>query len=192
MIDLHVTAAELEAGLDRILESPKDEGRLERIVCRPAVDERVDLAEGRLDVVVGLVGDTWPVRASSSMPNGSAHPEKQITLMNARAIALIADGEHRWSLAGDQLFVDLDLSIDNLPPGTELHVGEAILVVTAPPHTGCKKFAARFGLDALKFVSSPEGRRLNLRGIHAKVLRSGLVRAGDHILVLRQQLFGSA
>lgn len=181
MIELHVTTAELEAGLDFIRRSPKDGGTLELIVRRPDVDRREVVEEAEIDLRSGLVGDSWPKRASSRTPDGSPHPEKQITLMNSRAADVIASGVHRWPLAGDQLFVDLDLGVENLPPGTELVVGSAILVVTAPPHTGCSKFAARFGSDALKFVNSPEGRRLNLRGINARVIRSGRIRKGDTV-----------
>ena len=181
MIELHVTAEELEAGLDYIRRSPKDAGTIELIVRRPDVDRREVIDEGTLDPAAGLVGDSWKKRASSRTPDGSPHPDRQITLMNSRAADVIASGVHRWPLAGDQLFVDLDLGYENLPPGTELCVGSAILVVTAPPHTGCSKFAARFGTDALKFVNSPEGRRLNLRGINAKVIRSGYIRKGDSV-----------
>ena len=185
MIELHVTAEELEAGLDYIRRSPKDAGILELIVRRPDIDRREVLDEGTVDPVVGLVGDSWTKRASSRTHDGSPHPDRQITIMNSRAADVIASGVHRWPLAGDQLFVDLDLGIDNLPPGTELHIGDAVLVVTDPPHTGCSKFAARFGTEALKFVNSTEGRRLNLRGIHAKVIRPGLIIKGDTVRVHR-------
>jgi MOSC domain-containing protein YiiM len=103
----------------------------------------------------------------------------QLNVINARAIALLEPDRSRWPMAGDQLFVDMDLSYENLPPGSRLELGSAVIEVTAQPHTGCKKFAARFGLDAQRFVSSPEGRRLNLRGINAKVVRPGVVRVGD-------------
>lgn len=171
--------AELEAALDDIRRSPKDEGILELIVRRPAVDEREVLEEGELDLVEGLVGDTWRTRGSGSTPDGSAHPDMQLTLMNARIIALLAQDKERWSLAGDQLFVDMDLSGENLAPGTRLAIGSAIVEVTDKPHTGCQKFTARFGLDAMKFVNSPVGRSLNLRGINAKVVQPGTMRAGD-------------
>jgi hypothetical protein len=176
----HLTLAELEEGLDEIRHSPADRGVLRMIVRRPCDNEREVLAEGQLDLVEGLVGDDWSKIGSSMTPDGSPHPEMQITIMNARAIALLAGSEERWSLAGDQLFVDLDLSGDNLPPGTHLLVGEtAVLEVTAMPHTGCKQFAERYGTDATKFVNSPEGKRLHLRGINAKVISSGTIRTGD-------------
>lgn len=175
----HATLEELEAGLDDIRGSPKDEGRLASIVRRPQAGEREALEEGTLDLAEGLVGDNWKVRGSSKTPDGSAHPEKQLTLMNARAIALIAKERARWQLAGDQLFVDLDLSAENLPVGTQLSLGSAVIEVSEPPHTGCKKFLERFGLDATKFLSSPEGRRLKLRGINARVIQPGVVRVGD-------------
>jgi hypothetical protein len=170
---------ELEAGLDDIRRSPKDEGALELIVRRPSVGERESLAEGELDVAQGLVGDTWSTRGSRRSKDGLAHPEMQINIMNARVIALVAQARERWHLAGDQLFVDLDLSVENLPPGTRLAVGSAVLEVTPEPHTGCEKFVSRFGVDAMKFVNSPLGRQLNLRGINAKVVQPGVIRVRD-------------
>jgi MOSC domain-containing protein YiiM len=177
----HLTLDELEAGLDRIREAPAHEGVLEMIVRRPRVDEREVLTAGELDVTEGLVGDSWRTRASSRTPDRSAHPDMQINIMSARVIALVAKDRERWPLAGDQLFVDLDLSAHNLPPGTRLGIGEAVLEVTPLPHTGCAKFMARFGIDAVKFVNSPEGKELRLRGLNARVVQSGSIRAGDPV-----------
>jgi hypothetical protein len=175
----HLTMAELEAGLDTIRQSPKDDGVIALIVRRPKVDAREVLEKGELDMVEGLVGDTWKVRGSSRTPDGSAHPDMQLNVMNARVIALLAREKDRWPLAGDQLFIDMDVSSENLPPGTRLALGSAVIEVTDQPHTGCKKFAARFGLDAMKFVNSPVGRQLQLRGVNAKVMRPGVIRVGD-------------
>jgi hypothetical protein len=165
----HVPVEILEAGLEDIKQSPKTAGALRLIVCRPRVESRETLHEGRLDEVTGLAGDSWLQRGSSKTADGSANPEMQITLMNARAIALVAGSLERWPLAGDQLFVDLDLSNTNRPAGSQLRVGEAIIEITAPPHTGCAKFKERFGPAALAFVNSPVGRELNLRGVHARI-----------------------
>ena len=175
----HLTTAELEAGLEEIRRSPRDGGPLELIVRRPRAGEREVLAEGELHPSEGLVGDSWKERGSSRTADGSAHPEMQLNVMNARAIALLAQGRERWPLAGDQLYLDLDLSGENLPPGTRLALGEAVIEVTAQPHTGCKKFVARFGLEAMKFINSEVGRALNLRGINARVVRPGVIRVGD-------------
>ena len=172
---------ELEAGLDEIRRSPSDVGYLHLIVRRPNIGEREVLEAGELDCAAGLLGDSWGSRPSSSTPDGSPHPEKQLNVMNSRVIALIAANRERWPLAGDQLFVDLDLSAANLPPGTRLALGSAVIEVTAPPHTGCQKFVARFGLDAMKFVNSPIGRELNLRGINAEVVQPGRIRVGDAV-----------
>jgi hypothetical protein len=177
----YVETPALEAGLDDIRGAPHDGGLIELIVRRPAEDEREVLTAATLDPVVGLVGDLWPTRGSSRTPDGSAHPGMQLTLMNARAAALIAGDRDRWPLAGDQLYVDLDLSGENLPAGTRLSIGTATVEVTDQPHTGCAKFAARFGRDALKFVNSPDGRALNLRGINTSIVESGVVRVGDAI-----------
>lgn len=175
----HLTMAELEAGLADIRRSPSDAGVLELIVRRPQIEEREVLAEAELDLVNGLVGDCWSTRGSTRTTDGSANLEMQINIMNSRVIALVAQDKERWPLAGDQLYLDLDLSGDNLPPGTRLTVGSAVLEITAPPHTGCHKFVSRFGLDAMKFVNSPLGQQLHLRGINAKVVQSGLIRIGD-------------
>lgn len=178
----HFPLAVLEAGLDDIRRSPAERGRIERIVRRPAAEEREVLEEATLDTAEGMVGDNWRTRGSRATEDGSAHPEMQLTLMNARAAALIAGHPDRWKLAGDQLYVDLDLSCDNLPPGTRLAVGSATIEVTEQPHRGCGKFSTRFGTDALRFVNSAVGRELNLRGVNARVIAGGVVRLGDVIV----------
>lgn len=175
----HLTNEELEAGLEEIRQSPREDGVLVMIVCRPQDDERLVLDEGNLDLVEGLLGDNWKARGSKRTADGSAHPDMQLTIMNARAIALLAAEKERWPMAGDQLYIDMDLSAENLPPGSQLAIGSAVLEITAQPHTGCKKFAARFGVEAMKFVNSPEGKRLHLRGINARVLQPGTIRVGD-------------
>ncbi len=175
----HLTLAELEAGMDDIRRSPQDAGVLAMIVRRPKLDEREVLDEGTLTAAEGLVGDAWRHLGSSRTADGSAHPDMQLTLMNMRAIALLAQSKERWPLAGDQLYVDLDLSNANLPPGTMLSVGTALIQVTDQPHTGCAQFLQRFGVDGLKFVNSPAGKELHLRGIYTRVVQQGVVRVGD-------------
>lgn len=187
LIPKHLTAEELEAGLEEIRRAPRDEGVLELIVRRPGVNDREVLPEGELDLDQGLVGDSWKRRRSSSTPDGSPNPLMQLNIMNARVIALVAQDRDRWQLAGDQLFLDLDLSADNLPAGTRLSLGSAVIEVTPPPHLGCQKFVARFGLDAMKFVNSPLGKQLHLRGINARVVQAGVVRVGDLARKLRTE-----
>lgn len=177
----HLTRAELEAGLEKALQSPKGEGVLELIVRRPAVNQREVLEIGELDLTAGLVGDTWSIRGSSRTDDGTAHPDMQLNIINSRVIDLIAQSRTRWPLAGDQLYVDLDISDANLPPATRLAIGSAVVEVTPQPHTGCAKFVERFGVDAMKFVNSPEGRGLRLRGLNAKVVQPGTIRAGDRV-----------
>ena len=176
-----LNADELEAGLSEVLASPKDDGEVKMIVRRPNVDRREVLDAGDLDVTEGLVGDNWRSRGSRQTNDGSAHPEMQLNLMNSRVVALVAQSEDRWALAGDQFFVDLDLGKENLPAGTRLAMGSAIVEVTAVPHLGCRKFVARFGLEATKFVNSRRGKKLCLRGINARVIEPGRVVTGDRI-----------
>jgi hypothetical protein len=173
-----LTMEELEAALDHLRQTPKDDGVLQLIVRRPQVDEREVLDEAQLDPVLGLIGDDWHVRGSRRTPDGSAHPEMQINIMNSRVTALVAQDKDRWPLAGDQLYIDMDLSKENLPAGSRIAVGSAVLEVSAFPHTGCHKFVARFGLDAMKFVNSEVGKQLCLRGINAKVVQGGVVKVG--------------
>ena len=175
----HLTMEQLEAGLDAIRKSPPDHGVVKMIVRRPQSGAREVLDECQLDTVEGLVGDDWKARGSVQTPDGKAHPDMQLTIMNSRAIALIAQQKDRWPLAGDQVYIDMDLSSANLPPGTQIKLGSAVIEISAQPHTGCKKFVARYGLDAMKFVNSKIGRQLNLRGVNAKVIQSGMLRVGD-------------
>src|SRR5229473_7213015 len=166
LIARHLTTAELEAGLDEIRRAPRDEGALELIVRRPDVDEREVLDAGELSLQLGLVGDSWITRGSSRTPDGSPYPDMQLNIMNSRVTALVAQEKHRWQLAGDQLYLDMDLSEENTPAGTRLSLGSAVIEVTPPPHLGCQKFVARFGREAMKFVNSTLGKQLHLRGVN--------------------------
>ncbi|HUQ70011.1 MAG TPA: hypothetical protein VM165_10835 [Planctomycetaceae bacterium] len=168
----HLTTAELEAGLDVIRQSPSETGTLDLIVRRPATDLREMLERGELDLARGLIGDIW-----NAQPNPNL--DSQINIMNARVVALISPDPDRRPLAGDQLYLDFDLSVRNLPAGTRLAIGDAVVEVTPEPHTGCVKFTQRFGLDAMRFVNSPVGKELRLRGLNAKVVQPGTIQAGD-------------
>lgn len=172
---------ELEAGLEEIRRSPADDGIVRLIVRRPSPGEREPMETAQLDIADGLVGDGWRARGSRRTADGSADPEAQVTLMNARVAALLAGPPDAWPPAGDQLYVDLDLAESNLPAGTRLAVGDAVLEVSAVPHTGCALFGSRFGTDALRFVNTPQGRALRLRGLNARVVRGGAIRRGDRI-----------
>jgi hypothetical protein len=178
----HFDLATLEGGLDHVRDSPKDAGRVELICRRPQTEQREVIDEAVLDADQGLAGDNWLTRGSKATADGSAHPDMQLTLMNVRSATLIAGAPERRQLAGDQFFVDLDLSVENLPPGSRLKLGDATIEITEIPHRGCGKFSARFGVDALKFVNSEVGRELNLRGVNAKIIAGGVVRRGDAIV----------
>lgn len=169
----HRTAEELEAGLDHVRGSPADDGPVVLLVRRPRENEREVLAEAELSVTEGLVGDCW-----TRSPDGG-NPDTAVTLMNVRVVELVAGPRERWPLAGDQIYVDLDLSFDNLPPGTRLAVGTAVVEVTAHPHLGCRKFARRFGREANAFVNGETGVSLNLRGVNCRVVEAGRVAVGD-------------
>lgn len=170
----HPFYAEIEAQLPTIRAAPRDAGTVELIVRRPSTGEREILASAELHVEEGLVGDRWYLKPGRSR-------EEQLTLICTRAIAAVAGSRERWPLAGDQLYVDLDLSMENVPPGTRLAVGTAVVEASTEPHLGCKKFRARYGLDAVRFFGSEIGRALQLRGINATVLEAGVVRVGDFV-----------
>lgn len=173
-----LTADQLDAGLDHVRGSPREVGIVEMIVCRPHEDEREVVDEGELDLDLGLVGDNWKDRGS---PGGAADPERQLTLMNSRLVDLVARSRDRWALAGDQIYVDLDLGIESLPPGARLRLGSAVIEVSEAPHTGCAKFSRRFGLEAYRLVNSDDGKRMRLRGVNARVVQPGAVRTGDEV-----------
>ena len=173
--------ATLEAGLDHIRQSPRDVGSIEMIIRRPDIDQREELEETELDLELGVVGDSWRARESMSSADGRPNPDAQVTIMNARVIDLVAQSRDRWSLAGDQFYADFDLSRENLPPGTRLQLGSALVEVSEIPHTGCAKFSGRFGADALRFVNTSPGRDLSFRGINTRVVVPGIVRRGDRI-----------
>ena len=175
----HLPRERLMAGLGQIRDSPADRGRVVLVVSRPAVDQRELPAEAVLDQASGLAGDNWLARGSKSTEDGSADPERQITVMNARVAELVAGGTERMPLAGDQLYIDLDLSLANLPAGSLLAVGQAVLRISDAPHLGCAKFVERFGAEAMRFVNSRLGRQLRLRGMNARVVVPGIVRPGD-------------
>jgi hypothetical protein len=175
----HLTRSELEAGLEHIRLAPKDAGLLELIVRRPGVNDREVLEEAELHLDEGLVGDSWKRRRSKTTADGSPNPLMQLNIMNSRATSLVAQDKNRWQLAGDQLYIDMDLSEENVPAGTRLALGLAVIEVTPPPHLGCQKFVARFGREAMLFVNSPVGRQLHLRGVNAKVIQGGIIRVGD-------------
>lgn len=178
---VHLSNEALLAGLPHIEASPKDEGLLEMIVIRPGDKERTVLPECELSLKLGAHGDMWAKGCWKSLEDGSPDPDVQITLMNSRCIQLLAQDAARWPLAGDQLYVDMDISPANLPVGQRLAVGGAILQITEVAHTGCADFAKRFGTSAVKFVNSPLGKQLRLRGVYARVIQDGVVKKGDRI-----------
>ena len=184
----HRSVDDLTAFLPALDAAPRDVGVLRAIVRRPAPGQREVLEVGHLDVTEGLVGDTWSARGSRRTPDGSAHPDMQLNIMSHPLVEFLAQDPEREPLAGDQMFLDLDLSHANLPPWSELHIGGpdgAVVVVTDQPHSGCGKFIARFGKDALAFVNGPEGKPRRLRGLCARVVRPGPVRPGDEVVVIR-------
>lgn len=181
----HLTAEQVDAGMASVRQSPRDTGSLDLIVIRPAVDARLVVPQVEVDADHGLAGDSWEARGSRMTPDGSAHPGDQVTVMNTRFARLIAATEDRIPLAGDQLYVDLDLSTSNLPTGTRLEFSEVVLEVTDLPHTGCEKFQARFGMPALRQTNTPEGRELRLRGINTTVVTGGMLRQGEVARVSR-------
>ncbi len=173
---------DFDSALDLIRASPKERGTIELIARRPSAGTREVVDRARFSLELGVVGDGWHRRPSRK--TGAPNPEQQVTLMSSRAIAAIVPNRDDWPGAGDQLFVDFDLSVENLPPGTKIAVGTAVLAVTAHPHLGCAKFTKRFGSEATKWVNTDVGKSLNLRGINAQVITEGEARRGDVICKL--------
>ncbi len=178
---MHRTTEQLEAAIEEFRAMPSDAGTLALVIRRPAVDEREVLDEAQLTVADGVAGDTWKARGSSRTADGSSHPDMQLNVMNARFAEYVAGSPERMPLAGDQLYLDFDISEANAPAGTQLAIGDAVIEVTDQPHTGCTKFKARFGGDAWRFVNSPLGKELRLRGLNAKVVVEGTIRPGDPV-----------
>ena len=176
MSERDASYAELEAALPELERSPRERGTVVLIVRRPSRGKREVLDLGLLDVEEGLIGDRWAL--------GKRHRAQQLTIINARLVELLAPSRDRWPLAGDQLYVDFDLSLEHLPPGTRLAIGAAQIEVSPEPHTGCRLFAERYGRDAQRFVGSERGHALQLRGINAWVIESGEVRVGDEVRAL--------
>jgi MOSC domain-containing protein YiiM len=182
MVNEILNATELESSIIELAASPQDNGTVEMIVCRPNLSERRVLEQADFDTDEGLLGDNWKARGSRHTEDGKAHPEMQVTLMSSRIIQAIAKERSRWSLAGDQLFLDIDLSEENLPTGQQIAIGTVILEISAYPHTGCKKFTERYGSEATRFVNSREGRQLRRRGVNAIVIQSGTISTGDTVV----------
>ncbi|GAC1588918.1 MAG: MOSC domain-containing protein [Acidimicrobiales bacterium] len=172
-----------EDELTQLRNAPREQGTLELIVRRPSPGTREVLLQGMLTTTAGLAGDGWASRPSRRTPDGAPHIDMQLNIMGVRAASILAGPTSSRPMAGDQLFVDFDLSEAHLPAGTWLSIGDAAVVVTAQPHTGCPKFSTRFGADALRAVSTPVGRQLRLRGLCARVLRPGMVRVGDPVRI---------
>lgn len=178
----HLALAELNAGLPDILAAPKDNGALRAIVIRPMKGQRADLDTCEISLALGAHGDHWTKGCWKSTEDGQPHPDVQICLMNARCIGLIAQERANWPPAGDNLFIDMDLTPANTPPGTRLAIGTAIIEITDTPHNGCASFIERYGRDACIFVNTGEGKKLRLRGIYARVVQDGRVTAGDQVM----------
>lgn len=177
----HRTSEELDAGLAHVRGAPSDDGELLLIVRRPREDEREVLDEGVLDLESGLIGDDWGPRGDSRSADGAANVLAQLTIMNSRVLEVMAGPVESWPQAGDQLYADFDLSEDNLPAGARLSVGEAVVEITAKPHTGCAKFTRRFGLAAHRWVNSETGMSLRLRGVNTRIVKPGPIQVGDRI-----------
>ena len=177
----HVTLTDIQQKIDWVLDSPADHGRVESIVVRPTVNNRTVLQHALFSPAAGVEGDNWLTHCWKKRVNGQPDPDVQVAIMNARMIKILTQDKTRWSLAGDQLFVDLNLGIQNLAPGDRLRIANTLLEITAEPHRGCRKFKDRFGETALDFVNSPLGDAHRLRGIYAKIITAGEVRVGDVI-----------
>lgn len=188
----HRTMADLKAALPHILAAPKDGGDLRMIVVRPASGQRETPATARLTGAGGVEGDHWSKGCWRTTEAGDPHPDVQICMMSSRTIEAIAGDPENWAPAGDNLFLDLDLTPDNLATGDRLEIGTTLLEITAEPHHGCQSFIDRYGRDACLFVNLGDGKRYALRGRYARVLRDGDITVGDTVTVIRAETTESA
>jgi hypothetical protein len=177
----YMTLSEIEAGVAWVRAAPSDVGSVAALVVRPEVNQRESLTQVMFSPQQGVAGDNWVMDCWKKLPNGESDPEVQVAIMNARMIEVLTRDKNLWPFAGDQLFVDFDLGVNNLAVGDRLQVGDALLEITAEPHRGCSKFKKRFGPDALAFVNSPQGDAHRLRGVYARIVSAGEVRVGDDI-----------
>ncbi|MGH2784053.1 MAG: MOSC domain-containing protein [Actinomycetota bacterium] len=168
----------LEAGFATMPGSPADLGALTAVVSRTELGHFANVEPVRLTPEHGVPGDAWVRKEGATL-------ESQITVMRTGVAQLIANGRP-LAVFGDNLFMDLDLSVENLPPGSRVTIGGSLLEVAAKDHKGCKKFSARFGLDALRFVSTPQGRRLRFRGLYLMVVEPGEIAPGDTVTVVER------
>ena len=175
-----LTMDELESAWQAATAAPRERGSVRLICIRKAGGHHETPHEAEIAPGIGLVGDRWSEREPGRDPDGYSG----VTLINATVAELIAAGHQPLDAAGDNLHVDLDIAVDALPAGTRLRVGSALLRISEQPHTGCSTFSGKFGLDALKWVSTPDGRRRRLRGVNCSVLEGGSVRVGDPIVVI--------
>jgi len=172
---LHLSLEELERGLE-VLNPPRDAGELALIVSRGDDGHRSTPDRMVLSPERGVPGDVW-------WRDSPAKIDSQISIMRADIARLVANGQP-LSLVGDNLLVDLDLSVSNLPQGSRLQVGTSFLEITPEPHNGCLKFRQRFGRFALRVTADRRFKDLRLRGIYAKVMEEGEIEVGDPIYVV--------
>lgn len=186
----NLTTEQITERVSKLTPAPTDSGMVATLIVRPDTNERKIVPSIHVIPGEGIVGDNYLARGDKRTPDGSAHPEGQICLMNASVLDVLADGDtNKWQLAGDQILVDFDLSTDNIPGGTRLSIGTATFEVSNKPHNGCAKFAERFGMDASRFVNSDKVQRY--RGINVMVVTEGDVSVGDTISKLAETGNGS-
>lgn len=178
--------SELDDGRSRLPPSPRDRGRVEQVCVRPALDERFFPEELHLCPRRGAIGDRWEHRTWMYLPDGRPDPRVQLAIAHAPTIAWVHALSGNAHHPGDTLLVDLDLHANNLPAGSRLRVGTAVIEISDVENDGCAKFAARHGSEIRAWMAAPENRTRRLRGVFARVLQEGVVRAGDFAIVVER------